>query len=87
MTARELLSRYQGYLIERWNHTSMISHLLHNIQASIITIGSHGKSKPSMKSFAECHPFLDHKNKDVINNKNFGKLRAIAEMVAEANRK
>jgi hypothetical protein len=85
LTLRQLVTPYDAYLVNTWDHTATVACLLHNIQATVINMGSKTRVKP--KSLFDFHPYRKKPYAGLrIGPKNMHLLRQLGNLIISQKR-
>lgn len=86
MTLRELTMLYDAHLLTTWDHTCVLTAMVHNVASVVSALAGKGKIKP--KSPSDFHPYRDKvRGKGMkLTKDNFGTLRTLGRALCMANR-
>lgn len=82
ITYRELITAYDASLMERWDRTSLVASLVHNLGTVVISMAS--KAKPKPRTAAHFHPFRQTPKKGLkitTDPDSFQNLRMIGNLI------
>ena len=75
-TYREVVIAHDAKIIADWDHTALLSALIHNL--AVVVVSAVSKAKPKAKSAHDFHPYRPKPRTGlVINTENFHTLRQI----------
>lgn len=81
LTLREIVVRYDSYLLDKWDHTAAILCMIHNLTATVSNLASKSRCRP--KTIYDFHPYRVKPDTGLrINPKNMGVLKMIGNALA-----
>lgn len=78
LTLKQLMRHYDGFLINQWDHTAMISAQVYNVGVLLVNVASK-KARARTKTLTDMHPFRERRRRGLVIKPNeIGVLRTLA---------